>query len=127
MGTQVAPTYANMVLSVMEDSFLEKQVWKPKCWFRFIDDIIFIWSHGEEKLTQFIHEFNNIPKSIQLTYEFSPQHVNFLDTTVTLTPPSVSFDLYKKPTDTTNYLMEKSCHPHGCKKGLLQPTATFTT
>ena len=117
MGTRVAPTYANMVLSVMEDSFLEEQVLKPKCWFRFIDDICFIWGHGEKELLSFIQAFNNIHKSIQLTFEFSYQSVNFLDTTVKLTPPSVSFDLFKKPTDTTNYLMHKSCHPPGCKKG----------
>jgi len=117
MGTRVAPTYANMVLSVMEDTFLEEQVLKPKCWFRFIDDICFIWGHGEEELLKFIQAFNNIHTSIQLTYEFSTQFVNFLDTKVSLKPPSVTFDLYKKPTDSTNYLMNKSCHPAGCKKG----------
>ena len=38
-------------------------------WFRYIDDILFIWTHGEEKLEEFTADFNAFNPNIQFTYE----------------------------------------------------------
>eukprot|EP00918_Siedleckia_nematoides_P074593 GHVU01163002.1.p1 GENE.GHVU01163002.1~~GHVU01163002.1.p1 ORF type:complete len:211 (+),score=5.62 GHVU01163002.1:455-1087(+) len=45
------------------------------------------------------------------------KEVAFLDTLVKISQDRLITDLYKTPTDTTNYLMHKSAHPSGCKKG----------
>ena len=117
MGTKVAPTYANLVLSVIEDEFLSSCVKLPRCFYRFLDDVAMVWPHSAPDLDAFINSFNSLYESIQLTSEISPEKVTFLDTWVILKPPYIHFDLYRKPTDSANYLMMDSCHPQGCKKG----------
>lgn len=48
MGTKMAPTYANLYMGHLEDQLLEHTILKPLVWFRFIDDIFFIWTFGTE-------------------------------------------------------------------------------
>ena len=38
--------------------FLQTQSFKPLVWLRFIDDMFFIWTHGEENLENFMKELN---------------------------------------------------------------------
>ena len=42
----------------LETKFLESQNLKPSVWFRYIDDIFFIWIHGENNLGNIMTEFN---------------------------------------------------------------------
>ena len=43
-----------------ETSFLETQQLQPLVWFRYIDDIFFIWTHGEEELNIFLKSLNEL-------------------------------------------------------------------
>ena len=117
MGTKCAPTYANLVLGVIEQEFLDSQPLKPTCWFRFIDDIFGVWDHSLTDLQLFVSNFNAIDEDIQITLDHSVSEVAFLDTVVQKSNNRLITDLYRKPTDTTNYLMHNSAHPPGCKKG----------
>lgn len=45
---------------------------KPLIWERFID-IFFIWTHGEEKLHEFIEYIYNYHASIKFTAEYSKE------------------------------------------------------
>ena len=47
IGTKFAPTYAWIYMDEVEQKFLETQSKKPLIWLRYIDDIFFIWTHGE--------------------------------------------------------------------------------
>ena len=49
-GTKLAPPYPCIFMDQLETKFLENQNLKPLVWFRYIDDIFFIWTHGEENL-----------------------------------------------------------------------------
>ena len=60
-----------------ETKFLETQILKPLVWFRYIDDILFIWTHGEEKLKKFIENFNSFSHDIKFTYEFDEESISF--------------------------------------------------
>ena len=40
----------------VETSFLETQEMKSLVWFRYIDDVFFIWTHGQEKFDSFLEE-----------------------------------------------------------------------
>ena len=55
MGTRMAPSYANRYMDQLEDHFLREAADQPLVWFRYIDDIFFIWTHGEEKLKNFFN------------------------------------------------------------------------
>ena len=43
----------------IETKFLEIQEFQPLVWFRYIDDVFFIWTHGPDELVSFMAEFNN--------------------------------------------------------------------
>ena len=72
---------------------------------------IFRWTHGEEKLTQFLNEFNNFHSYLKFTYETSSGTVNFLDLNVSLRNGVIHTDLYIKPTDCHHYLHYQYPHP----------------
>ena len=117
MGTKCAPTYANLVLSVIESEFLNTLTVKPLCWYRFIDDIFTVFDGSSDELKELVHNFNQLDPSIKLTLEYSAEKIAFLDTVVYRAGNKLHTSLYKKPTDTTNYLMSSSAHPPGCFKG----------
>ena len=70
IGTSPA-NYANLFLDRFETKTLENWPLKPIIWLRFIDDIFMIWTHGENKLLEFITYLNSIHPSIKFTHEFS--------------------------------------------------------
>ena len=49
IGTKFAPTYACIFVDTLENDFLNAQEYLPLVWYRYTDDIFFIWTHGEEK------------------------------------------------------------------------------
>ena len=92
---------------------------QPLIWVRFINDIFFIWQHGQEALHVFTKHLNSVHDTIKFTVESSTTKVNFLDTVVTLNPQGIiTTSLYVKPTDSANYLHFESSHPKHCIRGI---------
>ena len=114
MGTRVAPSLANIFMGKIEKKLLDSYPMRPTVWWRYIDDIFCLWTHGQDELTKFIHHLNTQHRTIKFTMENSHDRVNYLDTTVILKNNKLSVDLYTKPTDTHNYLHYTSCHPKHC-------------
>ena len=77
---------------------------------KYIDDIFFLWEHGEEKLRSFINDINENHPTIKFTAEWSKTSINFLDVTVSIAEGIIETDLYVKPTDSHQYLLSSSCH-----------------
>ena len=77
IGTKFAPPYACIFMDAVETEFLTSQYLQPFLCLRYVDDIFFIWTHGEEKLVQFLNELNNFHPNISFTYETSKNNVNF--------------------------------------------------
>ena len=94
----------------VETEFLKSQELQAFLWLRYTGNIYFIWTHGEEKLTQFLNERNNFHSNLIFTYETSSCTVNFLDLIVSLRNGAIHTDLYIKPTDGHQYLHYKSSH-----------------
>ena len=97
MGTKMAPQYANIFMSNLEENFLQNTHNKPLIYLRYIDDIFLLWTHGEEKLLQFHKDFNSEDPDIHLTMIHSTKEVNFLDTAIRLKNNTLQTSLYKKP------------------------------
>ena len=51
---RVRSPYACIFMDRLENNFLETQTLKPLVWLRYIDDIFFVWTHGEEELKEFM-------------------------------------------------------------------------
>ena len=100
-----ATPYSILFMAEVEEGFLGKVVFKPYLWWRFIDDIFFIWEHGEEQLKPFIDNINKMHPAIKLTADWSKTSINFLDVTVSVAEGVIETDLYVKPTDSHQYLL----------------------
>lgn len=114
MGTKVAPSLANLFMGKLEKDLIKDWPDKPLVWFRFIDDVFCVWTHGQERLGHFLDHLNQAHRTIKFTMESSHTQVNFLDTTVYKHGNTLRVKLYTKPTDTHSYLHHKSCHPAQC-------------
>ena len=76
-------------MAELEEKILEIVDNKPYLWWRYIDDIFFIWEHGEEKLRDFVQTLNEIHPTIKFTAikftaEWSQKSINYPDVTVSL-------------------------------------------
>ncbi len=47
---------------------IDKTEYKPVVWWRYINDIFWIWTHGPEKLTDFISTLNTAHPTIKFTH-----------------------------------------------------------
>ena len=104
IGTKFAPPYACIFMDQIETKFLRTQSHQPMIWFRYIEDIFFIWIHGEEKLEKFMADFNAFNTNIQSTYESSKKSIAFLDLDVALFNGRLESTVQGKPTDRHQYL-----------------------
>ena len=118
--TKFAPPYSILFKAEMEEKMFEIIDNKPYLWWRYIDDIFFIWEHGEEKLRDFVQTLTEIHPSIKFIAEWSQKSVNFLDVTVYLIDGQIETDVYAKPTDSHQYRHSSSCHPYHCKKSIFK-------
>ena len=84
MGTRMAQCYVNIFIAELEENFLSGYPYKPLVYYRYIDDIFIIWSHGLDLLHNFINSFNNQHSNIIFTTNISTTSVNFLDVTIDL-------------------------------------------
>ncbi|XP_068098323.1 C-X-C chemokine receptor type 3-2-like [Hyperolius riggenbachi] len=66
-------------------------------YFRFIDDILIIWSAIEEHLIQFHRNFNAFHPTIKLKLSYSHREINFLDTTIYIRENSLQTSMYHIP------------------------------
>lgn len=50
MGSPFSPVVVNFCIEKFEELAITSALLKPKCWFRYVENIFMVWSHGEEKL-----------------------------------------------------------------------------
>ena len=101
--TKFPPPYDILFVVELEEEILKEVELKPYPRWLYIDDIFFIWKHGEEKLKEFIDVLNKKHHSIKFTAELSKTQINFLDVILSLENGKIKTDLYVKPTDTYQY------------------------
>ena len=119
MGTKLAPNYANIFMGDLEEKLIASFPTKPTLWIRYIDDIFCVFPANPDRTQLFVDHLNQQHSTIKFTAEISLTSVNFLDTTVTKeSDGSLSTKLYRKPTDTFQYLHYDSHHPIHQKKSI---------
>ena len=114
MGTKMAPAYAIIFMESVENSFISSFPLKKTVYYRYIDDIFMIWTHGIDNFKQFFNNANNIHPNITFTYETSTA-LPFLDVLTTTNNNNNNNTIYTtaycKSTDRHSYLHYKSNHP----------------
>ena len=102
---------------------VETQFLQTQQWFRYIDDIFFIWTYDEEHLELFLNDLNKFHPNLKFTYESSEKNVAFLDLNVKLSNGSITTNLHIKPTDRHQYLHFSSAHPDRTKRSIVYSQA----
>ena len=113
------PPYPCLFMDKIETTFLETLELQPLVWFRYIDDIFFIWTYGEQKVQTFLRSFNEFHTDIKFTYESSKESIAFLDLKVSIKSSKIITDLYVKSTDRPQYLHYLSAHPNHTKRSVV--------
>ena len=120
IGTKFAPPYACIYIDEVEQKFLETQSKNPLIWLSYIDDIVFIWTHGEQELERFLKDLNNFTPNLSFTHEAASKNcVPFLDLKVKLIDCKLETDLYMEPTDCHQYLHYLSSHHEHTKRSII--------
>ena len=118
MRCRCAVCLANIFLDQLETQILHSAPdnLRPLLWKRFIDDIFLIWVHGRTKFQTFLKHLNSFHPTINFEGNTSEYSVDYLDTTVYLTPNGeIRTNIFNKPTDTGLLLHFKSEHSLNCK------------
>ena len=58
IGTKFAPLYRILFMVELEEKIVKESEYKPYLWWRYIDDMFFLWEHGECKLKSFTNKIN---------------------------------------------------------------------
>ena len=74
--------------------FLQSQSLQRLVWFRYIDDIFFIWAHGNNKLEKLLDDLNSFDNNIKFNHQSSKENVTFLDLIVKLSKGRLTTDLH---------------------------------
>ena len=82
IGTKFAPPYSILFMAELEEKIIKESGYKPYLWWWYIDDIFFLWEHGENKSKSFLDKINEVHSTIKFTAEWSKTSINFLDVTV---------------------------------------------
>ena len=120
MGKRFAPSLANIYMLDFDKAAMHEFKIKPLLFFRYLDDIFFLWPGDINSLKEYETFLNNLIPDIKVTLEYNLDEINFLDTTVYKTDNKLCTRVYFKPTDTHQLLHKSSFHPKHVFKGLLK-------
>jgi len=121
MGSPLSPVIANLFMKDFKKKAIEQATHKPVCRFRYVDDTFVIWTHGQEKLTEFLNHLNRLHNKIQFTMEKEEEdRLPLLDIDIyRKTDGSLGHKVYREPTHTNLYLHQNSHHHPANKQSVL--------
>ena len=110
MGSPVSPIIANLYMEYLEKKSSKYCPHLARFWCRFVDDIFVIHKVNKQ---DFLQHINSVDPTIRFTVEDNKKDgfIPFLDTIVKPEADgSLSITVYRKPTDTDQYLQWDSHH-----------------
>jgi len=125
MGKIYAPSLANLYLLDLDYLATHNFKIKPKFFFRYLDDLFFIWEGTIEELKEYEIYLNNLIPDIKLTMTSSMESNNFLDVLIYKSQTqegdySLQTKVFFKETDTHQLLRRDSFHPTHTFRGILK-------
>jgi len=123
MGKTYAPGLADIYLEDFDDGAHVFHV-VPLLFYRFLDDIFFVWIGTLTELRDYERHLNSLIDGIRITLNWSEESIDFLDTTVYKRADDdcdvLQTRVYFKPTDTHQLLDKTSFHPRHTSRGVLK-------
>jgi len=87
-------------------------------YFRFVDDVWGLWTHGLDALQESHQLGNQIHPRIKIELRHATEKIEFLDVITIIRNGHLVTDLFTKPTDKHLYLRRDSSHPESTKKAI---------
>jgi len=102
MGRDWAPRYVDIYMAKFEKEVHLKCPLQPHTYYRYLDDIFIMWTHGEDSFMDYLNNLNDHEPPIRFKYVMQKERIDFLDTTIFKNPLDNSqlFTKAFKPTDT---------------------------
>ena len=119
IGSKRALTYACILMDKVETEFLETQRDKPFRWVRYIDDIFFIWTHGQEKPRVFLEDLNKFHPNLKFKSNSSEENVACLDVMIKLKQGKTETYLHFKSMARHQYLHYTSSHTEHTRRSIV--------
>lgn len=133
MGISFSVCYAIIFMIWFEDPLIKEAVEKGYMtwsdYWRFIDDLIFLWSGPRHALAEIMEKMNNRLPDITLTWSATPdevrqgvfpQQTEFMDLAIWKEDDRWKFKIARKATAAFCYLHPRSCHPEANYKGFIK-------
>lgn len=124
MGKTYAPGLADIYLEEFDERATNDYHIKPLLFYRYLDDIFFVWTGSKEQLLDFERFLNSLIDGITVTLCSSEMSVDFLDTTVykygNNDTDILHTKVFFKTTDTHQLLEKSSFHPRHVARGVLK-------
>ena len=121
MGKRFAPALANLYLLDFDRGAKANFEIKPKLFFRFLDDVFFLFPKNQaHRLSDYEAFLNSLIPNIKITLEHNNNSINFLDTTIFIRNNRLCTKTYFKETDTHQLLHKQSHHPKHTFKGIIK-------
>jgi hypothetical protein len=109
MGNSLSPFIANLFMTLFENTCKNTFSYFPDVYLRYVDDIFAIFDTKKYDLNQFLCDLNSLFPSIKFTHETENNgQLPFLDLQLTRDGNRITFDIYRKPTHTNNYIHQNS-------------------
>ncbi|XP_077137236.1 uncharacterized protein LOC143798719 [Ranitomeya variabilis] len=120
MGASMAPAYANLVMSVLEEDlvYVSHHLQHVMAWWRYIDDIFLLCTGTERELITFHEYLNVIDQTIKFTLISSRSDIQFLDVSIKQMNGKLTTTLFTKKTDKNNLLTFDSQHPRSMVRSI---------
>ena len=118
-GTKVAPTYVTLAMGYLENKLykiIENKyglAHKNKFVTRWI-----IWDERIDTIDTLCKILQNLHTNIKFTIESSKTCINFLDINNSVNDYMNSTNIYRKPTDSQQYVHFECCHPSHTKQNI---------
>jgi hypothetical protein len=122
MGSPSSGLFADIFLDTLETQILNLPSSKRNIsfWYRYVDDVICLWTGSTRQLDIFLTLLNSLNSSIQFTMETEQNlSLNFLDLTISHTTSKFSYKIFRKATYTDSIIPNDSSHPPKTKKAAL--------
>ncbi len=120
MGSPGSPSFADLVMEILEDEVIKKLPCKLPFFFRYVDDIL--TAIPIDKKEEILKAFNAYNQSIQFTMEVEINcSIAFLDLLIVRTQNGkMKTDWFHKDTWSGRYLNFNSCLPFSYKKNTIK-------
>ena len=119
MGMSLSGLLADIFLNSIEKKLLDEQNEVNKnilYWRRYVDDILVVWTDSQAELDVFHNYLNTIHEKIKFTVEIEhSKNIKFLDLDISHNEKGLTFDIYRKPTQTDVIIPSDSHHYHAHK------------